>query len=67
MEVDNDPTFSMSDVNLKLKAELNVTIDREKAESLGISVVYKRYSFLKRTAFWLFHEKRKTIRSHWTV
>jgi HAE1 family hydrophobic/amphiphilic exporter-1/multidrug efflux pump len=30
-EVDNDPTFSMSDVNLKFnKPELNVTIDREK-------------------------------------
>jgi HAE1 family hydrophobic/amphiphilic exporter-1/multidrug efflux pump len=29
--VDNDPTFSMSDVNLKFnKPELNVTIDREK-------------------------------------
>jgi multidrug efflux pump len=38
--VDNDPTFSMSDVNLKFnKPELNVTIDREKAESLGISVI----------------------------
>jgi HAE1 family hydrophobic/amphiphilic exporter-1/multidrug efflux pump len=37
---DNDPTFSMSDVNLKFnKPELNVTIDREKAESLGISVI----------------------------
>jgi HAE1 family hydrophobic/amphiphilic exporter-1/multidrug efflux pump len=40
MEADNDPTFSMSDVNLKFnKPELNVTIDREKAESLGISVI----------------------------
>jgi HAE1 family hydrophobic/amphiphilic exporter-1/multidrug efflux pump len=30
----------MSDVNLKFnKPELNVTIDREKAESLGISVI----------------------------
>jgi multidrug efflux pump subunit AcrB len=30
-EVDNDPTFSMSDVNLKFnKPELNVTIDRKK-------------------------------------
>jgi HAE1 family hydrophobic/amphiphilic exporter-1/multidrug efflux pump len=29
----------MSDVNLKNKPELNVTIDREKAESLGISVI----------------------------
>jgi HAE1 family hydrophobic/amphiphilic exporter-1/multidrug efflux pump len=37
--VDNDPTFSMSDVNLKFnKPELNVTIDREK-QSLGISVI----------------------------
>jgi HAE1 family hydrophobic/amphiphilic exporter-1/multidrug efflux pump len=29
----------MSDVNLKFNKELNVTIDREKAESLGISVI----------------------------
>jgi HAE1 family hydrophobic/amphiphilic exporter-1/multidrug efflux pump len=35
--VDNDPTFSMSDVNLKFnKPELNVTIDREKAEFRNI-------------------------------
>lgn len=35
-----DPTFSMVDVNLKFnKPELNVTIDREKAESLGVSVL----------------------------
>ncbi|NUY79729.1 efflux RND transporter permease subunit [Flavobacterium sp. MAH-1] len=39
-EVSNDPTFSNSDVNLKFnKPEINVTIDREKAESLGISVM----------------------------
>lgn len=39
-EVSNDPTFSNSDVNLKFnKPEINVTIDREKAESLGISVL----------------------------
>jgi HAE1 family hydrophobic/amphiphilic exporter-1/multidrug efflux pump len=38
MEADNDPTFSMSDVNLKFnKPELNV--DQKKAESLGISVI----------------------------
>ncbi|MBD3581143.1 efflux RND transporter permease subunit [Flavobacterium selenitireducens] len=39
-EVGNDETFSNSDVNLKFnKPEINITIDREKAESLGISVM----------------------------
>lgn len=39
-EVSNDETFSNSDVNLKFnKPEINITIDREKAESLGISVL----------------------------
>lgn len=38
-EVQKDPTFSVSDINLKFsKPELNVIIDREKARSLGISV-----------------------------
>ncbi len=39
-EVSKDPTFSITDVNLKFnKPEINVTIDRAKAESLGISVL----------------------------
>ncbi|NHM06220.1 efflux RND transporter permease subunit [Flavobacterium sp. CYK-4] len=39
-EAAKDPTFSITDVNLKFnKPEINVTIDREKAESLGISVL----------------------------
>ncbi|MFC4817819.1 MULTISPECIES: efflux RND transporter permease subunit [unclassified Flavobacterium] len=39
-EVSNDPTFSNSDVNLKFnKPEVYVTIDREKAQSLGVSVI----------------------------
>jgi len=39
-EVSNDPTFSNSDVNLKFnKPEIYVTIDREKAQSLGVSVI----------------------------
>ncbi|WP_026713773.1 efflux RND transporter permease subunit [Flavobacterium daejeonense] len=39
-EVANNPTFSMSDVNLKFnKPEINISIDREKAESLGVSVI----------------------------
>ncbi|MHA3787701.1 efflux RND transporter permease subunit [Flavobacterium hauense] len=39
-EVGKDPTFSMTDVNLKFnKPEINVTIDREKAESLGVSLL----------------------------
>lgn len=39
-EVSNDATFSNSDVNLKFnKPEVYVTIDREKAQSLGVSVI----------------------------
>ncbi|MFZ4106061.1 efflux RND transporter permease subunit [Flavobacterium sp.] len=39
-EVSKDSTFSITDVNLKFnKPEINVTIDREKAESLGVSVL----------------------------
>lgn len=39
-EAAKDPTFSIVDVNLKFnKPEINVTIDREKAENLGISVL----------------------------
>ena len=39
-EAAKNPTFSMTDVNLKFnKPEINVTINREKAESLGISVI----------------------------
>jgi multidrug efflux pump len=39
-EVSKDPTFAMTDVNLKFnKPEINVTIDREKAESLGVSLL----------------------------
>ncbi|MFT4566773.1 MAG: multidrug efflux pump [Saprospiraceae bacterium] len=37
--VENDPTFSITDLNLKFnKPELNITIDRSKAKSMGISV-----------------------------
>lgn len=39
-EINNDPTFSNTDVNLKFnKPELNVTIDRSKAQSLGVSLL----------------------------
>ena len=39
-EVGKDDTFAVSDVNLKFnKPEINVTIDREKAQSLGVSVI----------------------------
>ncbi len=39
-EVSKDETFSITDVNLKFnKPEINVTIDRDKAESLGVSVL----------------------------
>ncbi|TRZ41276.1 efflux RND transporter permease subunit [Robertkochia solimangrovi] len=38
-EVEKDPTFAFTDVNLKFdKPELYVTINREKAQSLGVSV-----------------------------
>ncbi|MEJ5961508.1 efflux RND transporter permease subunit [Pedobacter immunditicola] len=38
-EVAKDPTFTMSDVNLKFnKPEINLTIDRAKAKNLGVSV-----------------------------
>jgi hydrophobe/amphiphile efflux-1 (HAE1) family protein len=38
-EVGNDPTFAITDVNLKFsKPELQISIDREKAKSLGVSV-----------------------------
>lgn len=38
--VENDPTFSNRDVDLKFnKPEVYVTIDREKAQSLGVSVI----------------------------
>ncbi len=37
--IETDPTFSITDVNLKFnKPELNVTIDRSKAKSVGVSV-----------------------------
>jgi multidrug efflux pump subunit AcrB len=39
-EAENNETFSFADVNLKFdKPEIYVTIDREKAESLGVSVL----------------------------
>lgn len=39
-EAAKDPTFSITDVNLKFnKPEIYVTIDRDKAQSLGVSVL----------------------------
>ncbi len=39
-EVSKDPTFTIADVNLKFnKPEINLTIDREKAKNLGVSIV----------------------------
>jgi hydrophobe/amphiphile efflux-1 (HAE1) family protein len=39
-EASKDPTFSVTDVNLKFnKPEIYVTINREKAQSLGVSVL----------------------------
>lgn len=38
-EVSKDPTFTTSDVNLKFnKPEIDLTIDRDKAKNLGVSV-----------------------------
>ncbi|RYD70226.1 MAG: efflux RND transporter permease subunit, partial [Sphingobacteriales bacterium] len=39
-EASKDPTFAATDVNLKFnKPEINITIDREKAQTLGVSVI----------------------------
>ncbi|WP_242926949.1 efflux RND transporter permease subunit [Pontibacter vulgaris] len=39
-EASKDPVFSNVDVNLKFnKPEINISIDREKAQSLGVSVI----------------------------
>ena len=39
-EVESDPTFSMTDVNLKFnKPEISVTLDRERAQSVGVSLI----------------------------
>jgi hydrophobe/amphiphile efflux-1 (HAE1) family protein len=39
-EISKDPTFTITDVNLKFnKPELNVSIDRDKAQNLGVSVI----------------------------
>ncbi|WP_242916508.1 efflux RND transporter permease subunit [Pontibacter liquoris] len=39
-EASKDPTFTNVDVNLKFnKPEINISIDREKAQSLGVSVI----------------------------
>ena len=39
-EISKDPTFTSTDVNLKFnKPELNVSIDRDKAQNLGVSVI----------------------------
>ncbi|QEK52938.1 efflux RND transporter permease subunit [Pedobacter aquae] len=39
-EIGQDPTFTNTDVNLKFnKPELNVSIDRNKAQNLGVSVI----------------------------
>lgn len=39
-EISKDPTFANTDVNLKFnKPELNVTIDRNKAQDLGVSIM----------------------------
>lgn len=38
--ISQDPTFTVTDVNLKFnKPEINVSIDREKAKNLGVSVL----------------------------
>jgi hydrophobe/amphiphile efflux-1 (HAE1) family protein len=39
-EISKDPTFTATDVNLKFnKPEINISIDREKAKNLGVSVL----------------------------
>ncbi|MGX5688825.1 efflux RND transporter permease subunit [Arcticibacter tournemirensis] len=39
-EVSKDPTFTVSDIDLKFnRPEINISIDRDKAQSLGVSVI----------------------------
>ncbi len=39
-EVSKDPIFTVNDVNLKFnRPEINISIDRDKAQSLGVSVI----------------------------
>jgi hydrophobe/amphiphile efflux-1 (HAE1) family protein len=39
-EISKDPVFTVTDVNLKFnKPEINISIDREKAKNLGVSVL----------------------------
>lgn len=39
-EISKDPTFTVTDVNLKFnKPEINLSIDRDKAKNLGVSIV----------------------------
>jgi HAE1 family hydrophobic/amphiphilic exporter-1/multidrug efflux pump len=73
-------TFAISDVNLKFnKPEVNVTIDREKAESLGISVIDIAQTLQlslsgQRFGYFMQNGKQyqvigqfdqKTVRNHW--
>jgi multidrug efflux pump len=66
-----DPTFSTVDVNLKFnKPELNVTIDRAKAESMGISVLDIAQTLqlsLSGQRFGYFMLNGKQYSSHWTI
>lgn len=39
-EISKDPTFTVTDANLKFnKPEINISIDREKAKNLGVSIL----------------------------
>jgi HAE1 family hydrophobic/amphiphilic exporter-1/multidrug efflux pump len=62
MEEANNPTFAMTDVNLKfIKPEINVSIDREKPRSLGVSVIdiAQTLQLSKWAAFCYFMKKGK--------
>jgi HAE1 family hydrophobic/amphiphilic exporter-1/multidrug efflux pump len=58
-EAANNPTFP---TDLKFnKPEINVTIDREKAESLNLVIdIAQTLTFTERQRFGLFHEKKES-------
>ena len=70
-EASKNETFSNVDVNLKFnKPEINVTINREKAESLGISVLDVAQTLqlsLSGQRFGYFMQNGKQYSSYWSI
>src|SRR5690606_32437933 len=67
-----DPTFANVDVNLKFnRPELNVSIDREKAQSLGVSVLDVAQTLQlslsgQRFAYFIMHGKQYEVIGQFT-